>query len=114
MKLIFVYNADSGAVNTMLDIGHKLLSPQTYSCNLCQMTHGLLKEKNAWKAFRENSGNELEFLHKDEFAATYQLQTDFPVILRKEGNGDLHEVVGREELNAMQDVDELIRRIQEL
>ena len=29
--LLFVYNADSGLFNTMADIGHKLLSPETYA-----------------------------------------------------------------------------------
>ena len=114
MKLIFVYNADSGKINTMLDIGHKLLSPQTYSCNLCQMTHGLLKEKERWKEFREASGHELKFLHKDEFEEKYPMQTGYPVILQEQDNGALQTIVGQAELNNMQDVDELIRRLQAL
>ena len=81
----------------MLDIGHKLLSPQTYSCNLCRMTHGLLKEKEGWKKFREASGHELEFLHKDEFEQKYQMQTGYPVILQEQDNGTLQAVVGQAE-----------------
>ncbi|NJM95354.1 MAG: GTPase, partial [Acaryochloridaceae cyanobacterium CSU_5_19] len=38
-RLIFVYNANSGGINTALDIAHKLLSPSTYRCNLCRLTH---------------------------------------------------------------------------
>ncbi|MCI5149500.1 MAG: GTPase [Candidatus Electrothrix sp. MAN1_4] len=114
MKLIFVYNADSGKIHTMMDIGHKLLSPQTYSCNLCQMTHGLLKEKEKWKKFRETSGYELEFLHKDEFEKKYQMQTCYPVILQEQEDRVLQEVVGQVELNNLQDVEELIRRLHKL
>ena len=28
MKIIFVYNADSGFVNSLLDIGHKVIAPK--------------------------------------------------------------------------------------
>ena len=38
-KLIFIYNADSGLFNTVTDIAHKIFSPETYSCNLCALTH---------------------------------------------------------------------------
>ncbi len=30
MKIVFVYNANSGLMNTVLDIGHKIISPDTY------------------------------------------------------------------------------------
>ena len=35
MKLIFVYNADSGPISGLFDIGHKIISPGSYSCGLC-------------------------------------------------------------------------------
>ena len=66
MKLIFVYNANSGLLNTLRDIGHKTISPQTYQCNLCDLTHGLLKERKQWREFKETATVEMEFLHKDE------------------------------------------------
>ena len=31
-KIIFVYNADSGLVNGLIDWAHKIVSPETYSC----------------------------------------------------------------------------------
>ena len=39
MKLIFVYNADSGPVSGLFDIGHKLFSPDTYQCGPVSYTH---------------------------------------------------------------------------
>lgn len=66
VRLLFVYNADSGLVNTMADIGHKLFSPETYACRLCALTYGLLTEKAEWRAFVSSIDAECEFLHRDE------------------------------------------------
>ncbi len=40
-SLLFVYNADSGLVAGLFDSAHKLLSPSTYQCQLCTLTHGV-------------------------------------------------------------------------
>ena len=64
MKIIFVYNANSGFVSSLLDIGHKVISPDTYSCNLCKMTYGVVGEREEWKRYRESSKDEMEFLHQ--------------------------------------------------
>jgi hypothetical protein len=82
MKLIFVYNADSGYVSTLLDIGHKIVNPETYSCNLCQMTFDTFSENKKWKEFRESSAIDMEFLHRDEFEEKYDMKLDYPVVLR--------------------------------
>ncbi len=109
MKILFVYNADSGRVNTWLDIGHKLLSPQTYSCNLCSITHGVFAEREEWKSYRESSELELEFLHRDEFEAKYPdaVQNSYPVILKGEDNG-LEVIASTEQINAIASIEELI------
>ena len=70
-KLIFVYNADSGLFSTMSDIAHKLFSPSTYECQLCALTHGLLKERGEWRDFIESFDVEVEFLHRDQFREKY-------------------------------------------
>lgn len=70
-KLIFVYNADSGLFNTFADIGHKIFSPATYPCDLCQLTHGYFSERTSWRAFVERLPIECEFLHRDQFAAQF-------------------------------------------
>ena len=114
MKIIFVYNANSGAINTLLDIGHKIISPQTYACNLCQITYGIVKETEEWKAFRESSTDELEFLHKDEFEEKYQEKRDYPVILKMNKDKKLEELLGTEELNRLKSGKELIQKLEEL
>ena len=73
-KLIFIYNADSGLLNTVKDIWHKALRPSTYQCNLCQTTFGTFGPKKEWKSFIKTLDVETEFLHKDEFLEKYDVQ----------------------------------------
>lgn len=114
MKLVFVYNADSGFLNSLLDIGHKIIKPETYTCNLCSLTFGNFAENAKWKKFREGSAHEMEFLHRDEFEAKYVLQLPCPVILREAGDGKLEVAIAGERLNSFQSLDELITAVQAL
>tara|TARA_B100000929_G_scaffold285209_1_gene268494 strand:+ start:1605 stop:1973 length:369 start_codon:yes stop_codon:yes gene_type:complete len=110
-KLIFVYNADSGKINLYKDILHKVISPKTYPCSLCDITHGVLKEREKWKQFRENSEVEMQFLHKDEFTKQYASKFghkfEFPVILSENGRG-LEVFISKKELSEIKDEKELI------
>ena len=70
-KLVFVYNADSGFFNLLSDMAHKIVSPDTYNCQLCMLTHGNLGMREQWKEYLESLDMELEFLHRDEFLKKY-------------------------------------------
>ena len=115
MKLIFIYNANSGKLNLYKDIAHKIFNPQTYPCSLCAITFGVLKENEGWKKFREHSDLSMEFHHMDEFTTKYRSKWlkkfDFPVILA-ENRDDLEVFISKEELDTMNDSKELIDRIQ--
>lgn len=81
-KLLFVYNAKSGKTNLALDIAHKILSPKTYNCNLCALTHHTFTENKVWKAFKNDCKFVFEFYHKDEFETKYpNLNLSYPIIL---------------------------------
>lgn len=113
--LFFVYNANSGLNNALLDSAHKLLSPKTYDCKLCQLTYGLWTENKKWKAFREQSPVEMIFLHKDEYTKTFKSKFeslyDLPVILYQD-NYDLSLIMSKDELNEIEEVDTLISKIE--
>jgi hypothetical protein len=107
MKLIFVYNADSGLFNTVSDIAHKILSPQTYSCNLCALTHGHFKIKKDWVDFLKEIDAELEFLHRDEFVEKYnQRDPELPAIFIEE-NGELSVWIDQFEINQVETLNDL-------
>ena len=91
-RLIFVYNANSGKLNAWLDSAHKIVSPKTYQCRLCDLTHDVFKENEDWARFREsviasNPNLLLEFLHIDEFEKKYWSKWlpkyEYPIILEK-------------------------------
>ena len=109
--LVFVYNADSGLFNTMTDIAHKMLSPSTYSCNLCAITHGLLSEKKEWRAFIEQLGVPVEFLHRDEFEQQYGSdKTRYPAVLTRDGDS-LEVLLTPEQIKRCTDIPSLCRLI---
>lgn len=112
MKLIFVYNANSGMLSTIRDIGHKLMSPQTYDCFLCSLTHGTFREDPRWKSFRESSSTEMEFLHRDEFEKKYGMKFPYPVIMRQ--NSQLEVALSRDQLSHLSSVDDLILTVKSL
>jgi hypothetical protein len=87
-QLLFVYNADSGAFNTLADIGHKIFSPDTYDCALCSITHGVFREKAQWRSFVASLPLECIFLHRDEFIHQYpEFQGPFPGVFLRTTDG---------------------------
>ncbi|MDH5473539.1 MAG: hypothetical protein OEY87_10440 [Gammaproteobacteria bacterium] len=86
-KLLFVYNADSGLFNTITDIAHKIISPKTYACHLCELTHGYFKVRESWVKFLQQLDLDCEFLHRDELFAQYGIEGKaLPVIYLKQGD----------------------------
>ncbi|MFD0864010.1 GTPase [Sungkyunkwania multivorans] len=116
-KLIFVYNARSGALNALMDAGHKLFSPSTYPCSLCALTYGAFSEKKKWKAFKRQIDTPISFLHIDEFEKEYASKFlnnyQYPVVLAATAN-DLQLVMSSKKLDAMEDIDQLIKELSSL
>jgi hypothetical protein len=110
-SLIFIYSTDSGSVGNLLDTGHKTLSPSTYKCSLCELTHDPIAEKEQWKEFRKSIGLPMEFFHHDEFEKRYDLKFDYPVILRK--NDDIEVLLSKEQIDAITNLDDLIETVRE-
>ncbi|NJK41512.1 MAG: GTPase [Acaryochloridaceae cyanobacterium SU_2_1] len=110
-RLIFVYNANSGGINTALDIAHKLLSPSTYRCNLCRLTHDTFTERSAWTSFREKQEIPILFLHKDEYEQQSAPTYPYPVILKEE-QGQQSVFLSATDINEITDVNALIATIE--
>ncbi|RDY58880.1 GTPase [Flagellimonas nanhaiensis] len=113
-RLVFVYNAESGIRNAILDSIHKAFSPSTYQCGLCSITHGLVGENQEWKKFREQGAYQMEFLHKDEFQKKYASKFGhkfiFPIILT-EGKRGLEVLISDKELEEIKTSKNLISLI---
>lgn len=106
-KLVFVYNADSGAFNLLTDIAHKMFSPQTYSCNLCALTHSNFGMRKEWRDYLAALGKPLKFFHADEFKDKYPSETaNLPAIFIEE-NGSLKQLADSEQINCSRSVQDL-------
>lgn len=112
-RLIFVYNADEGLVAGMMDSVHKLVSPATYQCSLCAVTHGLLRMDPKWKAWLKAAPFETLFHHKPDFQAAWPALAALPLpaILLDHGAGP-EPLLGAAELDAVKSVDGLIAAIE--
>jgi hypothetical protein len=109
--LIFIYNADSGMFNTLADIGHKIFSPETYSCSLCAITHGYLHERKAWRHFVDSLPLPCRFLHRDEFQQAYpDQQYRLPAVLLAKEDG-LQLCISAEQLETCDTIDLLKQMI---
>ena len=113
-KLIFIYNANSGKHNTLLDTMHKIVSPNTYNCNLCDITFGLFTENKTWRKFRQTSKVEMVFLHKDEYLKKYKSKFNykftFPIVLA-EHLESLSVFINTDELNRLKNQEGLMKEI---
>ncbi|RYU83228.1 hypothetical protein [Hymenobacter persicinus] len=98
--LLFVYNANAGLLNGMLDLVHKTLSPRTYPCSLCALTYGV-SMRPEWKSFIESLPIEARFPHRDEFWAAFpaQRQQPLPAVFRQLPGGELQPFITAAELN---------------
>jgi hypothetical protein len=110
--LVFVYNADGGLFNTLTDVAHKILSPETYACNLCALTHTAFGMRREWKEFLDSLDARPEFLHADELRRRYGVTgLALPAILRRRRGASLEEFVDAAAINSCRTLDELKRLI---
>lgn len=113
MKLLVVYNARSGGLQAALDNLHKIVSPATYACDLCKLTHGNLTIRKRWKQFLNQSDFEISVYHKDEFLEQFgdaNLMFKLPVILEQK-DGKLTEFISQSEIQTLKDDAALIELI---
>lgn len=107
-ELLFVYNADGGLLHAIGDIAHKILSPATYPCRLCELTHGYFRERAEWRAFVADLGVKCTFLHRSELDPVDDVDPEqLPAVYRRVGDC-LQRCLGPDALNACRDLAELM------
>jgi hypothetical protein len=113
LKLVFIYNADSGPISLIKDFFHKVLKPSTYECNLCAVSFGNFSMKKEWKNYIDKLAVPTEFLHRDQFLRQYGINdAKFPsAYIRRDSKLELF--ISQDEMNELQSVEELIRIVHE-
>lgn len=117
-RIIAVYNADTGLIEALMHAVHKAVRPETYPCSLCALTYGAVSMRGDWKRFWQNLDASVDFYHRDDFSEDFpELGTGgtrevaLPVILISEAGEEPRVMISNEELDAMEDVDELMGRV---
>lgn len=108
--LFIVYNANSGLFNGAMDSVHKLISPASYACQLCSITHGYFGAKESWKNFiaqLKQNGVNIRVLYKDDLK-NWPLQfSQIPGVYTL-NHGELNLLVGSDQLRNMNKSEDLI------
>lgn len=112
-SFLFVYNAKSDFWSKKIDFAHKIISPNTYACSLCALTHGNFGETNTWKLFKKEAKFNMEFFYKNDFINLYTTNIkNFPVIIEKHSTtSSLSVLIDHKELSKLKTVEELIAAI---
>lgn len=113
--ILFVYNAKSSFLNKYVDTFHKIISPETYACNLCALTHNDFSEKKIWSSFRKKHQEEFVFMYKNQFEKKYpdfKPKFDFPFVVKIENN-DFMILISNSELNTIKSSESLIEILKE-
>lgn len=98
--LLFVYNADSGVLNSIKNGIIKITDPEGYECRLCALTFGVATMKGAWRKFVKSLPVESRFLHRDEFTEKYGDEATLPATFVEEG-GELTLLISSDEYNEL-------------
>lgn len=107
-RLIFIYNADGGIAQGIMDSIHKTVSPDTYPCSLCAVTYGVFRMDPKWRTWLKALPIAAEFQHKDD---TPHRDIALPVVLA-ERDGRFETLLSAEDLNRIGSVDGLIAALE--
>ena len=106
-KLLFIYNADAGFFSKLTDFAHKAISPATYNCNLCALTHGTFTMKQEWAAYIKSLPMEAAFIYRDAWkvGADYNV---YPLVALQTTEGEVKVLLDAGQLNALKNLQELM------
>lgn len=107
-QLLFIYNANSGIANALIDVGEKYLKPAQYDCQLRKVSYGPFGQKHDWKKFIEELPYKVVFLHKDEFQELYPSYTFKPPNLLYKSGNSLRTLLQSNDFDKISSFDDLI------
>ena len=112
-SLTFVYNAESGLANALLDTGRRIFRPRQYGCALCMVTYGPFGMKNDWKRFTSELPYKVTFLHRNELTKKLSIMhLDFPCLIL-ETPQDTKIIIDGPEFRKIRDLHTLQKKVTE-
>ncbi len=104
-EIQFIYNAKTGVANSLFDLAHKIISPDTYECNLCKITYGAFTENKKFKELKEKYN--ITLWHIDDYEKKYRKESSYPLIITRDNNQKEISRIETDEINLLNSVDEL-------
>jgi hypothetical protein len=103
-RFVLIYNAD-GTIRGELSyvVGHHFLG--TLSCELCDISHGPVFQKRAWKAWiktMEAHGHRIEVIHRNDMSPELASFVDgkLATVVEEHSDGSRSVVLGPDDLKA--------------
>ena len=107
-NLVFIYNAESGGLNAVLDYVHKLVSPDTYDCNLCKLTYDNFGQLKRWNDFLINHNISADYYYRDHLIQIgMNPRIDLPAVFLN----DKSLLLGAREINSFKTLEALIEGV---
>lgn len=98
-RIILVYDGDSGLAAMLLDAAKKALGRE--DCALCEMTHGPLGKRDAWRRCESDLGVIVDELHRNQVPEAWAVsRTALPCILGRVGDQNPFVLLTRAEIEA--------------
>ena len=107
-EIVFIYNAKSGTVNSLIYWANQIVSPDTYECSLCGITYDNLGKRDEWAAFLKDLKIKSSFIYKDQIINDQKLKdASLPCAYLKKSN-DMNLLITSDEMNSYKNLNELI------
>ena len=101
-KLIFIYNSKSGFINEITDLAHKMISPETYPCDLYALTYDTFAMKQEWSNYIDHLPMKTVFMYKDKLTENVMKNMELPAVFLLK-NDSLINVLSEKEFNNIDD-----------
>ena len=105
MEIQFIYNAKNGLASSIFDLAHKIISPDTYKCNLCKITQDSFTETKKFKELKQKYN--ITLWHTDDYEKQFRQEHSYPLIVIRDYKNIEIGRIATEEINLLTDVDEL-------
>ena len=100
-KIVFVYRKNNGEfIDGIFDFFHKLMMPDTYTCDSCEVTHNYSGMRSAWKSYIEWLPFPSDFFDEHQFLTAFPnaSKVSFPCVFILNLDGNLKQIISSEEL----------------
>jgi len=111
-QILFVYNVDLTPFALLSDFVHRIVSPETYPCRLCDLTYDRFTMKSEWKQFLASLPIDCAFALRDQFHRKYPAYADLPLpAVFRHRSGTLTMLLSADQINSATTIDALQRLV---